>query len=258
LKTFDAYTLKWIAIIGMALNHMAHAWFEILPPWLLFPLYAAGGLTFPIIAHLTIDGYRHTSNIKKYMLRLLTFAVISMPFHYLVVRAFSPNILFVIVLSLVALLLYDKMKSRLLFWVTFVALVLITFIFVTDWFIIGPIVVLLTYTIKDEKKRRVVPAIVAGLFWLVLSVAVFMGLRAIEAYPDANIQMGVPYHWTHINFVRASTTFIIGCIAAAFILLRYNGERGKPMKWAFYVAYPLHLAVLGGVALALGLVSLPF
>ena len=58
------------------------------------------------------------------------------------------------------------------------------------------------------------------------------------------------------GLMRVSTTFIIGCIVAAFLLKDYNGDRGKQMKWFFYIFYPLHLAVIGGIALALGLVDL--
>jgi len=79
----DAYKLKWIAIIGMFFNHMVVTWWDILPIWLAFPLYAAGGLTFPIMAYFVVEGYRHTSSLPKYILRILLVGVIALPFHIL-------------------------------------------------------------------------------------------------------------------------------------------------------------------------------
>ena len=72
-QNLDAYKLKWIAIIGMILNHVAIALREVVPFGLQFPLYAVGGLTFPIMAFFVVEGYRHTSNLKRYMLRIFIF-----------------------------------------------------------------------------------------------------------------------------------------------------------------------------------------
>ena len=83
----DAYKLKWIAVICMILNHMALAWYEILPAWLLFPLCAAGGVTFVIMAFFVVDGYKYTSNLKKYFLRLLVFGIIAQAFYPMALRA---------------------------------------------------------------------------------------------------------------------------------------------------------------------------
>jgi len=71
MLSLEAYKLKWIAIIGMPLNHMVFALWEILPMWLKFPLFAAGGVTFPIMAYFVVEGYRHTSNLKRYLSALL-------------------------------------------------------------------------------------------------------------------------------------------------------------------------------------------
>ena len=59
-----------------------------------------------------------------------------------------------------------------------------------------------------------------------------------------------------MDFWLAALTFPIGCICAIYLLKGYTGERGKKMKYAFYISYPLHLAILGGIALSLGLVDL--
>jgi hypothetical protein len=247
----DAYKLKWIAIIGMVLNHIVIAWWDIIPVGLAVPMYAAGGLTFPILTYFVVEGYKHTSNKKKYILRLFIFGVISIPFHALTFGYLGFNILFTIIVGLVSILLYDKIKKRPLFWVLFVIIALLTTMPIFfDWAIIGVIVLLLTHIIRNEKKRRVVPAVVAGLFMLVFSL---FGLWAVNNPYIQDELVGMPGYDSTLMLV--STVFIVGCIGAAFLLRSFNGERGKRMKWLFYAFYPLHLAVLGIIALVLGFVD---
>jgi len=251
----DAYKLKWLAIIGMIANHIVFALWEILPMWLAFPLYAAGGLTFPIMGYFVVEGYRHTRSVGKYVLRLLIFGAIAIPFHYLTFRAFGLNIMFTIMLSVAALILNDKMKIRPLFWLVFILLLVASVVFMADWMIIGPIVVLLYHKIKNENVRRIVPAVVSGVFWLLLILFSMVGLAQMQALGIED-QMGGPTLMTDMNFLKVSLTFIIGCLIAAFLIKGYNGERGRKMKWTFYAFYPIHLAVLGITSVALGLFTI--
>jgi hypothetical protein len=39
----------------------------------------------------------------------------------------------------------------------------------------------------------------------------------------------------------------LSALAAVPLICLYNGKRGPKIKWAFYVFYPVHLAVLVGV-----------
>jgi hypothetical protein len=255
LLRFDAYKLKWIAIIGMVLNHIVIGWWDIIPVWLALPMYASGGLTFPIIAHFVVEGYKYTSNLKRYILRLLIFGVIAIPFHTLTFGFVSLNIMFTIIVGILCILLYDKMKNRPLFWILFVIITLLTAIPVPfDWAVIGVIVILLTHTIKNENKRRIVPAVVAGLTMLV-STLLMLALHhsgVLDAEYFYQIELLAGYDET---LMLVTNVFIIGCLAAAFLLKNYNGERGKRMKWLFYAFYPLHLAIIGIGALLLGFVD---
>jgi len=253
--SYDAFVLKWIAIIGMVLNHIVIAWWEIIPVGIALPMYAAGGLTFPIMAFFVVEGYRHTSNLKKYIMRLFIFGAISIPFHALTFGFLGLNIMFTIIVGIVSMILYDKIKIRPLFWLIFVVIaILTTFPIFFDWAIIGIVVVLLTHIIRDENKRRVIPAIVSGVFMFLFSLLGLLGYWVNENIPYAQVEMvGLPgYDFT---LLVVSTIFIVGCFGAAFLLKNFNGERGKRMKWLFYSFYPLHLAVLGGVALLMGWVD---
>ena len=260
--SLDAYTLKWIAVIAMIMNHIAIAWVSILPFGILLFLYGAGGLTYTIMAFFVVEGYRHTSNLKKYISRLLIFGLIAQAFHPMVlgVTAIMPgiflNILFTITLSLIVLTMYDKIKVRFLFWLLFVVACVISLFM--DLLFIGILVPLLYYTIKKESTRRTLPGVISGIFWGVIGVLSAFGVMAIMTMKNTpGREQEALYLLENIGFPAelafAMPTFAIGCFLGAMLIRNYNGDRGKPAKWLFYIAYPLHLAVIAGISLALGL-----
>ena len=255
----DAYKLKWIAIIGMFVNHALITWWAIIPAWLRIPLYAAGGLTFPIMAYFVVEGYRHTSDLIRYMLRLLIFGLIALPFH--VVALGMPlgggypllNIMFSIILGLIVLVLYDKIKIRALFWLLYILVIVpITFIFF-EWYFIGVTMILLYHIIRNETARRIVPPIFAGVSWALFSFLAIFSIQFAAGMEGFEVPAGLV---GNMEFLIIMPTFAIGCFLAAFLVKNYNGQRGKRMKWLFYAFYPIHLAVLAAVAVALGLINL--
>ena len=258
-QNLDAYKLKWIAIIGMVLSHMVYAWQEIMPLWLMIPLMATGGLTYPIMSYFVVEGYRHTSNVKKYLLRLFIFGVIAIPFYPLVFRTFLQlNIMFSIMLSIIMFMIYDKINKKFLFWLFVFPLILIASLFV-DWWVFGIIMMIMSYTIKNESVRRIAPPIVSGALFTIFIVFGIMQLTALQATPGAQLQAeAFANHWGSLDILTSNAFILLGSISAAILLKNYNGERGKRAKWLFYIAYPLHFIVLGGVALALGFVGFPW
>jgi len=221
IKGISANTLKILAIIGMTFNHIAHIYVEDLSFVIGCALYAFGGLTFPIMAYLLGEGYRHTTNIKKYAIRLFVFACIAeVPFRLFLNRNIG-NILFTLFLGLIAIYSYERMGRKAYFFL-FVCLVIVSGFF--DWGWIGIPMILLYYTLRD-KKRVVLPCLIPLLFFSFIAIVDIMrteSLRSLE-----------------IVF------FLIGCILSMPLLLCYNGSKGKPMKYFFYVYYPLHILVLG-------------
>ena len=257
--SFDAYVLKWIAVIAMIMNHIAIAWHPVLPFWALFILYAVGGLTYTIMAFFVVEGYRYTSNLRKYMTRLLIFGLIAQAFHPMVlgITAMVPgwplfNIMFTITLSLIVLLMYDKIKIRILFWLLFIVACVVALFM--DLFFIGVLVPVLYYAIKKEGRRRTLPGIIAGIIFIVIGLFGTLSILALENTPG--MEQEAQYLIENMSMTRElmflTPTFAIGCFLGAILIRNYNGERGKPAKWLFYVAYPLHLAIIAGIGILLG------
>ena len=260
--SFNAYTLKWIAVVAMVMNHIAIAWYSILPLWALLPLYAVGGLTYTIMAFFVVEGYRYTSNLKKYLSRLLIFGLIAQAFHPMVLgtTAILPgiflNILFTIILSLIVLIMYDKIKIRILFWFLFVIACAISLYM--DLFFVGILMPLLYYAIKKESVRRTLPGVLSGTIWGLLGGLSVLGVLSMMALKNTpGMEQEAQYMLENLGFTlelaMATPTFAIGCFAGAILIRNYNGDRGKPAKWLFYLAYPLHLAIISVISVALGL-----
>ncbi|MCL2619612.1 MAG: conjugal transfer protein TraX [Defluviitaleaceae bacterium] len=250
----NAFRLKWVAIIGMITSHMAWAWAEVIPLWLMIPMMGAGGLTYPIMAYFVVEGYKHTSNLKKYLLRLFLFGVVSIPFYMLTFGLFQFNIMFSIMLGILTMVLYDKIKNRTLFWVLFVV-VLIPITLVFDWYLMSISMIIMYYIIKNEKIRRIAPSVFGGVCWfLFIGFGIFSHMR-MQVTGNYAALANFEATWGNMDFLVSSIFMVLGMAVAVVLLLGYNGERGKPMKWTFYVIYPLHFAVIGIVSLLLGLVE---
>ena len=232
-KKFDACTLKIIAIIGMSLQHTSEAFGNSLTDWLHIPLQISGGLTFPILAFLLTEGYRHTSNLPRYMIRLLIFGIVSqLPFMW-ALSSNNVNIMFTLLAGLIALYLYDWLKKRWFFWIFFVFIVIGTVRF--DWSGIGVIMVLLFHIGNMKNPKHIVfPIVIVGC---ILGLVYFMSFGSIirNLPPGSEISV-LPY--------IASMLFPVGIFATIPLIKGYNGEKGRSIKYFFYVFYPLHLLIL--------------
>ena len=260
MKGLNAYQLKWIAIIGMVLSHVPYAFWDVIPTWYMMISAFVGGFTFAIMAYFVVEGYRHTSNLKKYLLRLFIFGVIATPFHILIIALPWLNIMFTIMLSLIVLVLYDKIKYRVVFWLLYIIVIVPVALLYFEFYFIGTTMVLLYHIIRNEKTRRVVSPIFAGVCWLLLAGLGILGISTAEA-AGVVLQTGEPgmfrneFFMTDITFMSMLIPFALGTFFVAFLLRCYNGERGKRMKWTFYVIYPLHFAVMAAIGWALGLID---
>ena len=108
----DSLTLK---LLAMALMLCDHLWATVLPGvmW----LTAVGRIAFPIFAFQVAEGFQRTHDRKKYLLRMLAFALISeIPFNYLYysspVFPFHQNVMFTFFIALLLMLGLEKVRSK--------------------------------------------------------------------------------------------------------------------------------------------------
>jgi hypothetical protein len=214
---FGREILKIIAIATMVIDHIG----KILYPDLLL-LQIIGRLSFPIFAYLIVLGIESTKKPRKYMITLLFFALISQVPYFLAfgIQPFERlNILFSLFLSAMTIYFYNK-KSPL----AFVPL-LLSFILMTE----GSYYVVLTAVgmklLKDNPKLGVL-----ALFALNIQ---FLFIPDLETQIQILALFAVPLIFLHIkNWLKKE------------ILIPENSLAYSIRKYAFYVFYPLHLALL--------------
>lgn len=222
LPSVSAFSLKVAAIVGMTCNHVANVFGGVLPGEAMVALYALGGLTFPIMAYLLCEGYRHTSSVRRYAERLGVFAAISQVPYSLLFGA-TGNVLITLLIGLGLLWTLDRVRNRVL-----CALVVLAGLVVSglcDWGVIGPVMILLFWHLHDRPR---------GVALAMLVPMVAFGLPALSwvLSETTPLSLGVLGYYT------------VGFGLATVLMLNYNGRRGRPLKWFFYVYYPAHLMVL--------------
>lgn len=235
----SGHALKLLAIFGMAADHVGLAFQPVLPFPLACALEALGGLTFPIMSFLLVEGFHHTSSVRRYGMRLMVFALVSQaPFSL----AFPPeeialgqtqltppitgNVLFTLALGLFLLWADRSMRCRLGFWA--LAAACVTASAVLDWGVKGPLMIVCMGRL-DTRRARVAVA------WAVPALG--LGLPALSALMAGDL-----------SALPATLYALAGCSAAAAALLGYDGTRGRQSRWLFYVFYPTHLALIALVA----------
>ena len=234
-KGISSFTLHVSAMAFMLCDHL---WATLFPAqeW----LTCIGRLTFPIFAFMIVEGYFHTSNIRKYMLRMLIFAVISeIPFNLIygstVVYPYHQNVLWTFLIALLSIALIEKTKKSKKWWQTLLvsaAVVAVDFLLgfaaMVDYFGAGILMVLVFYFFRGKK------------WWCLLGQVVFLGILNIEViggycYP---VQIG-GYEFEIVQQGLALLSLIP--------IWLYNGRQGhhsKFFQYFCYAFYPVHLLLL--------------
>lgn len=211
--------LKIVGIITMLIDHIGAIYF---PSVFIFRLI--GRIAFPIFAFLIVEGYVHTKDFKKYILRLLAFAIISeVPFDLAFDNTWfyigSQNVLFTFVIALLVIHTFEFEQNNILKVLEIVVLVAFSIIFNTDYSVFGIAMVVVFYVHRDKKLLKCL--LVVGINLLLGSLIVNAGGFSLMNFVQAFAILAIPFIWF------------------------YNGKKGKNLKYLFYAFYPVHLLVLG-------------
>ncbi len=244
-KGISCDALKCIAMLTMALNHIAHIC--VIPgTWLSVTMIGVGYFTGPLMCWLIVDGYHHTRSLKKYALRLFIFALISqIPYSLAlsskIISFTEYNMMFTLLCCLGITAAWYEIQNERLKGLIIVGLIAVTYF--CDWSIIGPLLTI--YYLHFGKDKE---GLKKACFLGAASVAIMMTIINIDGESlilfDSAILGGIL-----TGIIAGAATASAGL---SYIYL-YNGKKAKRggtfFKWFFYIFYPGHLLILGIIRL---------
>lgn len=236
----SSFTLHIIAMFLMLCDHL---WATVLSQyaWLTW----VGRLAYPIFAFMLVEGYFHTHNLKKYMGRLLFWAILSeLPFNLMyggsLIYPFHQNVLWTFLLGLLCIIVIEKIRKKgkpLLTIITFLlsaaAFYVLGFLTMADYFGYGIWMVLVFYLFRGRK------------WWCLLGQ--FIGLYWVNVMLIGGLSVPVQIFGHEIFIVQQS----MACLALIPIWLykEKQGAYNKIIQTGFYAFYPVHMLILSLAAL---------
>ena len=231
--SFSGYTLKYIALFTMTLDHIA----AVLLPYgsILYTIFrGVGRIAFPVYCFLLVEGYLHTSNQRSYFTRLFLFAFISeIPFdmalfHYPYVTAPSvlfshQNVFFTLSFAFLAIHMLDHywFSNPFMGFLIAGAIGFFAEILCFDYGLTGVLIVIILFILKKFRTD------IKPFFMAVLAILPLFSPYSVSGF----------------------------CVALAIpFLVFYNGQKGSPLPWGrsfpaakylFYIYYPFHLFLIG-------------
>lgn len=206
----DRSVLKWIAVLTMVIDHVGA---------ILFPdqiwMRVIGRGAFPVYAYCLAEGFRYTSDYRRYLGRLALFAILSeIPFDlafYGVPFSFAhQNVFFTLTLGLILLWVLERCREQLLLCAgAFAVLCFLAQALHMDYGAGGLLMVFAFYLARQGASP-----------WIGWGIFVFINLFGYAG--------GVQW----------------AAILALLPIGLYSGKAGKKKQRFFYWIYPLHLLLL--------------
>ena len=210
MKKLTSFDIKFIAFTLMIIDHAGRFFW----PQSLIPI-ALGRLSFPLFAWLASMGERHTTNLKKYLRRLIILGTISQPIYaytyHLLFSVWAPlNILFTLAFGVGLIAILKRIHVPILKLIALtLGLMLAEIIHVEG----GAYAVMTIYLMSLFRRDSV--------RWYILFISINLIFIAV-------------FRFQFINIIN---------IFSPIFLFLYNGRRGYKARW-FYFLYPFHFGVL--------------
>ena len=228
----NSFVLKIIACITMFIDHIGYVIFDG-PSWFNY----IGRLAFPIFAFQISEGFIHTKDVKKYLLRLFILAIVSqvpfMLFSSIIRDEFSLNVIFTLLFGLISMIAYNS--NKLLGVISATLLGIIAQFTNCDYGFYGVAITFLFYIFRNNK-----PLLVAGFSLTVIINYAYRILIYLE-YGRAMLEYAFSYY----------LPYAIGTLLTIVVILLYNKKKGPNTRYLLYLFYPLHLILVYGISLIL-------
>lgn len=234
-----ALSLHVIAMLCMVSDHL---WASLVSGNLW--MNCVGRITFPIFAFLIVEGFYHTRNFKKYVTRMLLFALLSeIPFNLLYngtyVYPYHQNVLWTFLIALLCMKAMDHIRAKEKPVLTVLGCgglvlfgALLGLVTMVDYNAPGVLMVFTFYFFHGRKWYHFLGQFLV-LYWL--NVELLRG-------------MDIPLNLFGLDFFLPTQGFAL--LALIFIWL-YRGKQGLHNKWiqyGCYAFYPVHMLILGIIA----------
>lgn len=217
MRGLTSFQLKCIAVVTMVIDHIG----AILYPGDLIFRYI-GRIAFPIFCFLLVEGFFHTHDRIQYMIRLGIFAILSeipydLAFRNQTLEFTRQNVYFTLLLGVLMMCVLSISAN----WPERI-MILLLFMWAGEFlkadYGFRGILLIFIYYLSREAKLKTDQTYAIGHKTGLLTGALW-------------------------NFLWKQKAQWYG-VAASIPIGLYNGERGRNMKYFFYLFYPLHLLVL--------------
>ena len=229
-------SLHMMAMLFMLCDHL---WGTVVPgnDW----LTCVGRLAFPIFAFMLVEGYFHTRNLKKYVGRLLLFAVISeIPFNLALGSSlFYPihqNVLWSFLISIGLIYWNERAGKTGKIWksvavgiLSVILGYLVGLLTMVDFYHAGILTVLVFYFFRQRK------------WWG------YIGQLLCLWYINVEMLGGLSYEWQVLGETVwvSQQSFALLALIPIWLYRGRQGPHSKVLQYTYYAFYPVHLLVLG-------------
>ncbi|MBC2575162.1 TraX family protein [Peptostreptococcus canis] len=210
--------LKIIALTCMFIQHFTYA--------LIKPIYGdkasilmdIGNITFPIIIFLLVEGFIHTKNLKKYLIRIFIMMIISeIPYRLIFSESEGSigNIMLSLLLVLITISIFRVFKENFIITIIVVIIFAIIMLRYADYNIFGLLLALNFFIFRENKMTK---SLNLFFIWIL---------------------------WTKVFYIPIIITLLINLYNNKLSnSLNVSVKRKNIIKYVFYLFYPIHFIII--------------
>lgn len=255
-------------------------------------LRGIGRIAFPIFIFMLVQGFVHTHSKAKYALRLLIFALVAeLPFNLAfgknIISLSYQNVIWTLLMGFLFMWFDDFIhKKEIAPWLGYIGIG-VSSIGIGAYFgmslsnfiySFAPVIpmddlrlpaigvctlVVLALEIVLNRKKTFNELSQCALSLIVLAALMFSANYSNTDYGGFGVLAIAVAYFFREDKMKSFGFSLIPLVLASFfevfavidliVIKRYNGEKGRSMKYFFYIFYPAHLLILALIALSVGL-----